>query len=418
MKNLLLIIAAGLAIANCRPPAPKPEITKKPTDGDHQLNPQNPAPLKAQYVVVEKEQTLTDNKSVKGDLHKEEFPMKTESHFIDVSFQVQTPTYTVNYVYGQTNKSHKNDDGSVVKCVDVRKFRLFCSSITGLPAPYPKSFKVSKDYIKIFVKRADMQTEKEVTTFDFNASTNIVEIPSADLAYNANVRIEFRTADTKLYNQRYIVPSTLKVKVNNTEEHDFTYEPSTNILTINYPVPNNAKISLKYEARYPLRTIQVNEDANNIKVVNEAGKELDFTKQAQSIQILEKDFEVGKSLTVTYTSKNSDIPLNHLPISGTLAASSNISGCSLGSGIELVGQALKISCPGAADQEVVVTYTYRYLAIKRDFVLAVEKPEAGTWKVFINGQLTTNFKRDYTTITVEAPLKQGDQVELAFERDS
>ncbi|SMF56409.1 hypothetical protein [Pseudobacteriovorax antillogorgiicola] len=242
-------------------------------------------------------------------------------------------------------------------------------------------------------------------------------------AANAVVIAEYRR-DTALLKE-FSVQGTpranaVKVFVEDVETNNFTYAAATKKVTLTDAPADGYTVKITYEnldgPQLAYNVMIGGQNPRDFKLFYN-DTELSFEKQANTITINAADHEENRKLTLKYEADDTEekmFTLPQTPLENTLEVLSGVSDCMVGNGFELMEANLKSTCIVDAQTEFDVSYTY--VALRNEFDAAsVLTPNQGTWKIYVDGQLFTDYTREGTFITLTGELPIGAKVDVYYE---
>ncbi|MCX6131192.1 MAG: hypothetical protein NTX25_19305 [Proteobacteria bacterium] len=222
----------------------------------------------------------------------------------------------------------------------------------------------------------------------------------------ANVMLDYRL-NTPLFERFRLtqvpLPGTLTVEVNSVISNDFTYDEVNGEIVFSKIPPDAAQVTPKYSFRIGPElnyTLSLLAGGKNFKIYDGA-TEINFTQNSNIFTINLGDHKVGKNLRLQYEAPDNttrSFDLGQTPIADSLKVESQVGTCTLGNGIEVTGDQLLVTCPVMNMSEFKLSY--RYKAITRNFIVeGIAKPDSGTWAVYYDGELTTDYVRKGSSFT-------------------
>ena len=431
MKKLIGVLILISFAASCRPPAPRPEVYRKPKVDplnpiDPVIDPVNGGAITQEWYVSGTEKDFASEVKREGAVSTQDLKLEKSSYWVrkeilpattpkTYTFVVSAYTpklYKINYVVGTV-------DGT---CSNNLTFKLFCAKFTtGMPAGYPTPFGVSRSSVKVYVVKDAIGTRAEISDFTVNSTTNEVTLGATVATSGTQLFIDFVPAVNSMKFARNINPSTLlwQVEGNNTQ---VTYDPTTGVIVFPAtvaPFMAPVKFGWQYELRNPKLYYGPFKGASQVTLTDAAKVPVPFTLKDETLHIEEKDFTEGKVLLMTYTSGTAgkfEIPLDKAPIDKSWVITTNVATCKEGAGITVSPKAISVECAAPAGTELVVKYAYKYAQMENTFSLSeVMDPSSGEWTVTVDG-MPTKFERMGNVVTITAPLAPGMKVTVSFKR--
>lgn len=228
----------------------------------------------------------------------------------------------------------------------------------------------------------------------------------------ADIMIDFRQ-DMPLINKFKLAQTpaanTLSVKVNGAATNNYIYDAAKNEVTFPNPPSDGAAVTFNYTYRQGPQlsyAVPIGSGASDL-VVLDGNTVINYSYQNGILTIPAEIHKLDKSLRVQYQLADSgpkSFPLGHTPLENSVAVNVLAGSCDLGTGLEVQGNTLFSSCVIA--DKLDFNLSYKYLIASRNFTIdGISNPEKGRWQVFIDGDLTT----DYT--------REGSTIQLAFDPD-
>ncbi|MGE0172041.1 MAG: hypothetical protein AB7T49_04620 [Oligoflexales bacterium] len=426
-KNIGLTLLSALLLIGCKPPAPNPEIQRKPRntgdldkdkDKNKPLDPFTPAKDQVWTKVIENaEKDFSSEVSSEGNAFSATLDLTSTLYKGQIpSNQVNTKSYQVAYTYGQTPPQHQVG-GNSTPCISGRSFRLFCNALANNPT---QEFDVSADSVKVFITPPSA-SETATKSFALDAGQKTVTFePSVLPSIGTKVRIVFVPKEVQMNIGKNLVASTVSVAISNVTIPRERYSVTNGVVSVLVPGVEPFALSMTYDLKVPGRVINIPTGATNIKLVDDAsGTAIGFKEYADRIVINDNEYVEGKKVRVSYTkpqgASNIEIPLQHTPLKDTLKVEvPGVSNCSIGSGITIDGQKIVVACNTSGVAKVEIKYSYKY-SDSVSFPIDVANPELGEWTVEANGQ-PVKFQREGSVIKLEDALPNGTELTIKFSR--
>jgi hypothetical protein len=245
--------------------------------------------------------------------------------------------------------------------------------------------------------------------------------PAANADIKVNYRMNMPLADTFQLAGSPIGGVTVKVK--NVATTNFSYDAATRKVKLNF-FPLDAEIvEVSYtavdgpELQYP---VSIATGAKNFRLLDGATA-LNYTLDPGmngngKITINQADHKAGKELMFTYELPDGAerrFPLAGMPEPGTVTVSMMAGTCVVGQNIKVQGMELIATCPVAEKTEFVLSYKYK-IQVKSFTLSGAKDPEKGIWAVYYNKELTTEFTREGTTITLNFEPAVDSKVDIVY----
>lgn len=212
----------------------------------------------------------------------------------------------------------------------------------------------------------------------------------------------------------------ITVTVNNQIQTDYQYNSELKQVIFQNPPSDGAKIAITYTNNngailtYPITIGGTN--PRNFKVFADT-RPLTVTWKNNAFVLQPQDHQEGLTLKVTYDvadTMEKSFQLPYMPIPGSIKISSSAN-CSLDKEIKVQGQTLTSTCVVPNADSFDISYSYQYIGARTTYPIpGVKEPEKGVWRVYVNGELYSDFTREANTITLAGTLDPEDIIEIHY----
>jgi hypothetical protein len=212
--------------------------------------------------------------------------------------------------------------------------------------------------------------------------------------------------------------NTLKVSVNGLATSNYTFDALKNEVVLKSIPADGQTIEIAYDKSVGPRlayTIPVSKDGRNFKIMDGATP-VSFTQNGSIFTITADAHKAGKILTLSY-----DMPdgaarafeIGRMPMAGSADILNGQGGCDLGMGLDILDDKLISTCAVTTAMEF--TLAYKYIEILKAFqVLGVANPDLGQWTVYVDGELTRDYVRTGSSITLNQEPSLDARIDIHY----
>ncbi len=226
---------------------------------------------------------------------------------------------------------------------------------------------------------------------------------------NASIKVSYRLNEA-LYDRFKLsavpIAGSLKLKVNGVVSSNFTYDAAKGEIALTQIPLDGQPIEVGYDfIQGPKLTYSVSiiNGAKNFRLMD-GNTPVTFSLDAatQQLTIDVSIWQLNKVLSFAYDIPDGTerrFPLQGMPVADSIKLTTMVGTCSLDAGLKVVGAELIASCP--VTEKSIFTLGYKYLGVQKSFALSgIAETEKGSWIVYYNGAVTTNYSRSGSTITL------------------
>ncbi|HYX35404.1 MAG TPA: vWA domain-containing protein [Oligoflexus sp.] len=211
---------------------------------------------------------------------------------------------------------------------------------------------------------------------------------------------------------------TLDAEINGQPTQAFSIDGRGMAITFDPAPTYDARISLAWTSREgPQLTyaLPVAKESSSFQILD-GNRLVPFTENQGLFTIPADLHRPGKKLTLQYQmpdARTRTFALAHQPIPQSAHVEMGANTCQLGAGLELQDGQLISTCGVKSRTEFVVSY--QYYEPQMEFTLAgIQNPDAGLWKVLIDGVPTQDYVRKGATFSFPSPMAPESQIGLQY----
>ncbi len=211
---------------------------------------------------------------------------------------------------------------------------------------------------------------------------------------------------------------SIKVKVNGVATTQFTYDAINGEVLLKSLPSDGQSVEITYLFREDPKlsyTLPVTKDGKNFKLYDQ-GTALSFTSNGNVFTIPAEAHKAGKILTLRYEVADGGtkaFELGRMPVLGSADIIAGQGGCDLGMGLDILDERLISTCNAATVMDF--TLAYKYVEVLRSFqVKGIERPDIGTWSVYVDGELSKDFVREGSSISLASDPKLDSRIEIHY----
>jgi hypothetical protein len=315
-----------------------------------------------------------------------------------------------------------------VKFVPSAAAEIKVTYTVGATTPILSEFKLSNtpttDPAAEFIVYVNNATATADVDYKFDAASNSVKflkLPEAD----ADVKIVYKKAMnlTTLFKLSKPVAEGFNpaVQVNGKPEAQFTYDRKTSEITFATAPGDGSAIEVTYKSLVgPITSYDISLNGTTIKNLS-----ITYAKNNQpvigakleknSVILSELGFVAGEKIDIKYYNETSGVvslKLPKIPLPDSILVTSTEGTCSYM--LSPARDEVTLDCTALGAKTVNIQWSYFTEAETTFSLPQVLRPDSGTWKVEIDGNPTTDFKRDGRTIVLNTPPLQTSMITVIY----
>jgi hypothetical protein len=242
---------------------------------------------------------------------------------------------------------------------------------------------------------------------------------------NATVSIDYRQ-NTALIDRVKLasvpVNGTITVKVNKVATNNFNFDAGQNVVVLGQIPLDGQTIEVTYTLiEGPILTYKVSimAGSKNFRLLDGATAVNHTVNQAAGeITIDRAAFQSGKTLTFIYEVPDGAerrFPLVGKPEAGTLNISMMAGTCVLGKDLIVSADGMELISKCAVTEKTEFILSYKYKALVKSFTVSgITDPDKGSWAVYYNGELETDYTRTGSTVTLNFEPVLDSKVDIVY----
>lgn len=237
----------------------------------------------------------------------------------------------------------------------------------------------------------------------------------------AEIRVSFKkniTLPSSFTLDSRLITNTLQVRVNGVLSAGYTV--INGALIFPAPPAEGAALDVSYRLRvgsvldYPLALQGSVIDFQGL-FDKASGTRLDATYAMGRVTVAAASYTEGRRVVARYKNESSglfEVELPQTPIEGSLKLASSTGSCSS----QVKEMLVMLACSGAENAKIDLVWNYYTPKLQSFTMQGIEKPDAGKWEVFVNGEAVdaSAYVREGSTITMNDELDYLDKVMITY----